>query len=260
MYRRRLFRFWLILGVSLLGRLNVEAATVQLNTQPDVLVGNGIGANGGGLLDGTVGFTTNIVTTNANSSDRAYFQTVDNHVRTWIDDATSNQVNWNSSFTMDFSIPISGLKIIPATPGNSADTVIWSVQWDGSSNEAVFVNSPDTLNEHSLYDDGVRLTDGTYVSGTEFRMDDDGAAGSNTNGSVPNDLNLQRPTTPWSIALPDDVTSVTIQATIADGAVINRAREGFGIDFTDVVIVPVPEPSNLAFLLLVSLAFFFKRR
>lgn len=261
MYRHGLFRFWLVFGICLVGRLQVEAATVQLNNDPDILIGNGIGANSGGQLDGTVDFTTNIVTSNADNVDRAFFLSLDDYVLTWIDDVSSGQTDWNSSFTFDFPMPISGIKIIPETAVNTSDSVLWDVRWTGSSNTATFVNSPDTLNEHSLYSGNTRLPDGSYVSGTVFRMDDDGAFGQDTNGTTPNDLNLSKPTTPWVIGLPDDITSLTIRATLADAGNTNRRAEGFAVDFSDVVIPPpVPEPSHLSMPLLIALVIYLRRR
>ena len=165
MYSGQSLRVLLMVGFSFSLCEQAISASIHLHNEPDVLVGNGTGASGGGMLNGTVAFSSSIVTTNANNEDSALFQTIDNVVRTWIDDASDNQSDWSSTFQLEFTQPINGIKIVPDSPQNNSDSVVWNVRWTGSSNEATFVNSPNRLNEYSLYENGSRLRNGSFNAG-----------------------------------------------------------------------------------------------
>ena len=233
--------------VILIGSIYSEAATVSLFDTEQLILAGAASASGVGDIGGGASFSSRISSANAGADDFAMIEVQGDTLRTWINDGSDNQANWETDFSFSFEEPIDNLMLVPESPANNSDTVLWTVSWEASSDVAAFQNSPDLIDEYSLYLAADRLPSGEFASGTTFRMDDDALLSGDANGTTGGDLNISVPSSPWVIELPDGVTSIDVQASVPIPTADNRAFEGIGIDFS---AVTVPEPGSCGILLI----------
>ena len=237
-------RFAFAFAVSLASLAGPLLATpIQLGSDKLELLGDGTANDAGGFVSTepiALPFSTTITSTGANAADVALVEPDGDGLRFWVGDFSGVHQDWTTTFTVDFVAPINGLRIAPLSPVNTSDDVGWTVSWNESAGNATVTNSFSVRGQHSIYSGGGRLPDGPFQSGTPFWLDDDNQKSGDTNGTERGDINLSIPVNPWSIALPDGLTSLTVEANISEIDDTNHAFEGLGIDTSNASLVPEP--------------------
>lgn len=250
-------RFLIVVFVAALTN-SAHSAAVTFGDGMATLAENGVLTADEGMLTAdsqTVHFSVDIAMSNANSGDSAFVEASDSGIRFWISDGSGAHDQWQTVFVSKFDKPMSGLKIAPQSPGNTADDVDWTVSWSGTDDAAILTNSPAATGEHSLYLESQRLQDGEYTSGIAFRLDDDATRAGDSNGSQRGDLNLSIPSDPWSIVLPDGTTEFTIEARLTDAVPQSHAFEGIGVDMTSAFAIPEPACLPMVTICLIGFTF-----
>lgn len=244
------FAFVILVGNALLAS-PLLATPIQLGNEKLELAGSGTATDTGGFLATepiALPFTTTITSTGANVGDTSLVEPVGEGLKFWIGEFSGVHQDWTTTFKVDFVAPIDGLRVTPISPANTSDDITWTVSWNESAGNATVTNSFAIRGQHSIYSGGSLLQDGPFQSGTSFRLDDDNQRSGDTNGTARGDINLSIPTNPWNIALPDSLTTLTIEARLSETADSNHAFEGIGIDTSQVSIVPEPATNLLAVL------------
>ena len=250
------FAFVLLMGNALLGS-HLLATPIQLGNDKLELAGSGTATDTGGFVATepiALPFATTITSTGANAGDTTLVEPTGDGLKFWIGDFSGVHQNWTTTFTVDFVAPINGLRVTPISPVNTSDDITWTVSWNEAAGNATITNSFAIRGQHSIYSGGSLLQNGPFQSGTSFRLDDDNQRSGDTNGTARGDINLSIPTNPWNIALPDGLTSLTIEARLSEIADSNHAFEGIGIDTSQVSIVPEPAANMFAILAALLLA------
>ncbi|MEK8028713.1 PEP-CTERM sorting domain-containing protein [Ideonella sp. BYS139W] len=177
----------------------------------------------------------------------------------FVGDATSAR-NPSFALTLDFSQGLNGLTLTDRAHWMS-EYATWTISWTGASSSGTWTtNATAPWTEAYVGSSATQVADGAFASGTAIRFDYDGVQANNGL----NNYNFSD----WTLALPDNVTSVTIQADFAVpastfigalpdlGALTYRSHIGYdevALNFDSVsvaaVTAAVPEPGSYALML-----------